>query len=89
MDLYRTLDFKSNLVDSSHFENKFQTNDKLSNNSAKMNEPSKQRPYWRYYCSFLLNNGEVIIRTSYLLLRNQRHRATIMPSTMKANGNFQ
>jgi len=26
-------------------------NDTLSNNSANMHEPSKQRPYWCYHCS--------------------------------------
>jgi len=33
MDLYRTLDLKSNPRNSSHFRDEFQTNDKLSNNS--------------------------------------------------------
>jgi len=33
MELYRTLDLKSNPMDSSHFRAKFQTNDKLSSNS--------------------------------------------------------
>ena len=28
------------------------------------------------------------MRTSHLLLRNKRHRATIMPAGTKANGNF-
>ena len=28
------------------------------------------------------------MRNSHLLLRNERHRATIMPAGMKANGNF-
>jgi len=31
---------------------------------------------------------EVIMRTSHSLLRNERHRATLMPARMKANGNF-
>jgi len=33
--------------------------------------------------------GQVIMRTSHSLLRNSRHRATIMVARMKANGNFQ
>jgi len=33
MNLYRTLDLKSNPTDSSRFREKFQTNDKLSSNS--------------------------------------------------------
>jgi len=28
------------------------------------------------------------MRTSHLLLRSERHRATVMPARMKANGNF-
>jgi len=28
------------------------------------------------------------MRTSHLLLHNQRHRATVMPARMKATGNF-
>ena len=36
----------------------------------------------------LLNNWEVIMSTSYLLLRNQRHRATTTPAKMEASENF-
>jgi len=36
----------------------------------------------------LLNNGEVIMLTSHLLLSNQRHKATTMPGRMQASGNF-
>ena len=39
---------------------------------------------WRKF----INNGDVIMRTSYSLLRNEHHRATIVPARMKANGNF-
>ena len=36
----------------------------------------------------LLNNGEVVMRTSHLLPPNWRHRATLLPARMKANENF-
>ena len=36
----------------------------------------------------LRNNAQVLIRTSHSLLRNQRHRAIIVPVRMRANGNF-
>jgi len=50
-DLYRTLDFKSNPMDSSHFENNFKGTINCPITRANMNEPSKRRPYWRYHCS--------------------------------------
>jgi len=48
MDLYRTLDLKSNPVDSSHFENHFKRTINCPETRANMNEPSKQWTYWRY-----------------------------------------
>jgi len=64
VDLYRTLDLKSNPVDSSHFENTFKrTINCLATRApapkpcqqlatrANMNLPSKQRAYRRYLCS--------------------------------------
>jgi len=72
MDLNRTLHLKSNPMDSSRFPNNF----KLTNNCPvtrdNMNEPSKQRTYWRYHCLWrrLLNNGKVITKNSHLLLCN-------------------
>jgi len=89
MGLYRTLDLKSNPMDSSHFENNFKRAINCPVTRTTMNEPSKQGTYWHYHCLWhtLLNNGEVIITTSRLLLRNQRHRATIMPAKMRTNGN--
>jgi len=51
IDLYRTLDLKSNPMDSSHFENKSKRTINCSATRAKMNEPSKQRMYWRCHCS--------------------------------------
>jgi len=36
----------------------------------------------------LRNNGCVLVRTFHSLLNNQHHRATTVPVTIKANGNF-
>jgi len=36
----------------------------------------------------LRKNGQVFMRTSHSLLRNQRHRATVGPARIRANGNF-
>jgi len=46
MDLYRTLDLKSNLMDSSHFENNFKRTINCPATRANMNEPSTQMTYW-------------------------------------------
>jgi len=72
MDLYRTLDLKSNPMDSSYFENNFKRTINCPETRANMNEPSTHRAYWRYHCSVttLLNNGEVVMTASHLLLRN-------------------
>jgi len=74
MNLYRSLDWKCNPTDSSHFENNFKQTTNCPATRANMNEHSKQRTDWRYHCSVtyatLLNNGKVIMRTSHLLLRN-------------------
>jgi len=88
--LHGTFDLKSNPMDSSHFENNFKRTINCPATRANMNEPSKQRTDWRYHFSvtYVTNNGEVIMRTSYVLLRNQRYRATILPARIKANGNF-
>jgi len=51
MDLYRTLDLKSNPMDNSHFDNKFKRTVNCPATLANMNEPSKQRTDWRYHCS--------------------------------------
>ena len=40
MDLYRTLDLKSNPMDSSHFENKFKRTINFAATRAYMKEPS-------------------------------------------------
>ena len=42
MDLYRTLAFKSNLMDSSHFENNFKRMVNCPATQANKNEPSKE-----------------------------------------------
>jgi len=42
-DLYRTLDLKSNPMDSSHLENDFKQTINCPATRANMNEPSKQR----------------------------------------------
>jgi len=47
---YRTLDMKSNLVDSSHFENNFKRIINFPVTRVNMNEHSKQRTNWRYHC---------------------------------------
>ena len=39
-------------------------------------------------CRSLRNNAQVLIRTSHSRLRNQRHRAMIVPARMRTNGNF-
>jgi len=43
MDLYRTLDFKSSPMDSSHFENNFKRTINCTTTRANMNEPSTQQ----------------------------------------------
>jgi len=48
MDLYRTLDFKFNPMDSSHFESNFKRTINCPTTGANMNEPSKRMTYWRY-----------------------------------------
>jgi len=48
MDLYGTVDLKSNPMDSSHFENNFKRTMNCQAIWANMNEPSKQRTYGRY-----------------------------------------
>ena len=48
MDLYRTLDLKFNLVDSSQFESNFKRTINCPTTRANMNEPSKRMTYWRY-----------------------------------------
>jgi len=49
--LYRTLDLQSNPMDSSQFGNNFKRTIRCPATQANMNEPSKQRTYWRYHCS--------------------------------------
>jgi len=51
MDLYGTLDLKSNPMDSSHIENNFKQTIKCAGTRANVNEPSKQKTDWRYPCS--------------------------------------
>jgi len=51
MDLYKTSDLKSDPIDSSQFENNFKQMISYPATWANMNEPSKQRTYWRYHCS--------------------------------------
>jgi len=51
MDLYKTLDLKSNPVDSSHFENNFKRTINCLATRDNMNEPIKQRTNWRYHRS--------------------------------------
>ena len=53
MDLHRTLDLKSNPMDSSHFVNNFKRTINCSTTRANMNEPTKQRTDWRYHCSVM------------------------------------
>ena len=56
--------------------------------STGSNETGTQRTSWRYVssASFGIKNGEVNMRNSRLSSRN--YNITIMPSRMKANGNF-
>jgi len=51
MDLYGTLDLKSNPMDSYHFANNFKRTINCPATRTNMNEPSKQRTDWRYHCS--------------------------------------
>jgi len=51
VDLYRTLDWKTNPMDSSHFENIFKRTTNCPVTRANMNELSKQRTNWGYHCS--------------------------------------
>ena len=51
VDLYRTLDLKSNPMDSSHFENNFKRTIKCPVTRGDTNELSKQRTSWGYHCS--------------------------------------
>jgi len=48
MDLYTTWDLKSNPVENSNFENNFKRTINCPATRANMNEPGKQRTYWRY-----------------------------------------
>jgi len=48
---YRTLDLKSNPMESSHFENNFKRTISCPATLANMNQPSTSRAYWRYDCS--------------------------------------
>jgi len=58
-------------MDSPHFEN-FKRTINCPATRANVSEPSKQRTSWRYHCfvTYVTNNGEDIMRTSRLLLRN-------------------
>jgi len=38
--------------------------------------------------ALVLNNEQILMRTCYSLLCNKRHRTTIVPARMRANGNF-
>jgi len=51
MDLYRTLDLKSNTIDSSHFEINFKRTINCPTTQVNMNQRSKRRTDWRYHCS--------------------------------------
>jgi len=51
MDLYRTLDMKSNPMNNSYFENNFKRTINCPATRANMNEPRTYRAYWRYHCS--------------------------------------
>jgi len=64
MDLHRTLDLNSNPICSSHFESNFKQTKICPATRANMNEPSILRGL-----TGVLNNGEVIMRTSHSLLR--------------------
>jgi len=72
MDLYRTLDLKCNPMDSSHVENNFKRIKILQQlgliwmNLVVRGLTGAIIALWRT----LLNNGEVVMRTSHLLLRN-------------------
>jgi len=56
-------------MDSSHFENNFKRTINCPTTRANMDEPSKRMIYCRYHCTVtLLNNGEVIMKISHLLL---------------------
>jgi len=46
-----------------------------------------QRTYWRYHCS-MTYVAQQWRSYHHLLLRNQRHRATVMPARIKVNWNF-
>jgi len=50
MDLYRTLDWKFNPMDSSHIGNNFKRTINCPATRAYMNEPGKQTD-WGYHCS--------------------------------------
>ena len=72
VDLYRTLDLKSNPRNSSYFEMNFKRTINCPVTQANMNEHGKQKTdrviiaLWRTS----LDNGEAIMRTSHLFLRN-------------------
>jgi len=60
MDLYGTFDLNSNPIDSSHFENNFKRMINCRLTRTNMNEPSKQRTYWRHQllCDVLYSTVE-------------------------------
>jgi len=72
VDLYRTLDMKSNPVDSSHFDYNFKRMITCPATRASVNEPSKQRTYWRYHCyvMYVTQKWRSYRENFYLLLRN-------------------
>jgi len=90
MDLYRTLDLKSNPMDSSHFENNFKQTMNCPRTRANMNEPNERMTYWCYHCpGTLLNNGEVIMKISHLLLHNITSQGNDNASQNESKWKFQ
>ena len=91
MDLCETLDLKFNSMDSSHFDINFKQTINCQTTRANMNESSKRRTYWRYHCSVTYVTQQwrsYHENFSLIVTLHKRHRATIMPARMRANGNF-
>jgi len=75
-----TFDLKSNPVDSSHFEKNFTRTINCPATLANMNEPSKQRTYWRYqllcdvyYSTMEKLSGELHIYCYVINVTEQRY----------------
>jgi len=69
LNMHRTLDFKSNPMDSSHFENNFKRTMNCPITRVNMNEPSTQRINWRCHCSvmYVIQQWSYIENSSFIV----------------------